>query len=142
MEKVHERDERKEELKHFVIKHFTVDGRKPAVITAGVFACDPEPPTNPNDHNKPLPGHPYPRHDKLQSGRIQTRPNLRFKEAILGLAAPISMKGNTKNPEDWFEVSLTAKGDGTQLRFVLTIEYRIFVRVWYAANLPHTLLER
>eukprot|EP00961_Rhodomonas_salina_P223657 3024303-Rhodomonas_salina.1 len=35
MDKIHERDERKEELKAFVTKHFTVDGRKPAIISAG-----------------------------------------------------------------------------------------------------------
>eukprot|EP00961_Rhodomonas_salina_P238395 3222089-Rhodomonas_salina.1 len=35
LDKVHERDELKEELKRFVTKHFTVDGRKPALITAG-----------------------------------------------------------------------------------------------------------
>eukprot|EP00961_Rhodomonas_salina_P024768 333511-Rhodomonas_salina.1 len=52
------------------------------------------------------------------------------------------MKGSTKLPENWFEISLTAKGEGSQLRFILSIEYRIFVRIWYAARLPHSLLER
>eukprot|EP00961_Rhodomonas_salina_P291706 3932239-Rhodomonas_salina.1 len=83
MDKVHERDEKKEEFKLFVVKHFTVEGRKPAIVTAGVFTCDPEPPTEPNDHHRPCPGLAYPHHDKLQSGRLQTRPNPRFKEAIL-----------------------------------------------------------
>eukprot|EP00961_Rhodomonas_salina_P239134 3230846-Rhodomonas_salina.1 len=83
-----------------------------------------------------------PRHDKLLSGRMQTRPNAQFKEAILGLSVPILMKRSTKLPENWFEISLTAKGYGLQLQFVLTLEYRIFVRIWYAALLPHALLER
>eukprot|EP00961_Rhodomonas_salina_P279471 3775262-Rhodomonas_salina.1 len=75
---------------------------------------------------------------------MQTRPNSKFKEAILGLGVPTgkSMKGSTKLPENWFDISLTAKGEGSQLRFVLTLEYCIFARVWYAALLPHSLLER
>eukprot|EP00961_Rhodomonas_salina_P027378 370601-Rhodomonas_salina.2 len=99
-EKLHKLNERKEELKLFVVKHFTVAGRKPTVVTAGVFTCAPEPPTDPNNHTKPLPGQPMPLHYKLLSGRMQTRPNTQFKEATLGLSVPIAMKGSTKLPEN------------------------------------------
>eukprot|EP00961_Rhodomonas_salina_P021255 286187-Rhodomonas_salina.1 len=63
-------------------------------------------------------------------------------EQILGIGPPLSMNGNPKNPIERTELAFQSKGDSSTLRMVLTVEYRNFVRVWYKAQLPHTLLER
>eukprot|EP00961_Rhodomonas_salina_P263302 3557921-Rhodomonas_salina.1 len=129
-------------MKEWLVEVFSEPGYRPPMISHTLFDCIPEPHVADGTLDKIIHNEVPKFQDILLTGLVQTRPSERMGEQILGTGPPLSMNGNPKNPIERTELAFQSKSDSSTLRMVLTVEYRNFARVWYKAQLPHTLLER